>query len=427
LSKTPPKRNIVQRPDPTTLAALVGACLLCALPTTGPATANELESKIEAVQQDLDKSREKRAGLDRAARKAAAELQAFKRRGVALAKKMHRHSTNASAVEERLAELQHQEQLKSEKMIRRKAQLAATLAALQRIARMPAVTLVAIPQSTDKTIRSAILLRAAVPELQRDATALGNDLRTLTALRGRISGDKASLADSLQRLGTERKALAALTADKLTLLKSMQSAERTAAQKAAKLFARAGSLRELLDKLSTRPRAPAPEPALPALNLKPPPTTQTPAPRLTLKRPGPKRASIGPVTISRGGLPAPGKIVTTFGQKMPNGTFSKGISILTRAAAPVVAPVPGRIVFAGRFRGYGNLVILELSDRGHALISGMSRISAQIGDEVLVGEPLGEMTPSTSAAPKLYFELRKRGRPINPLSSDTARKSKVNG
>jgi septal ring factor EnvC (AmiA/AmiB activator) len=112
---------------------------------------------------------------------------------------------------------------------------------------------------------------------------------------------------------------------------------------------------------------------------------------------------------------------------MPNGTFSKGISIVTRAAAPVVAPVPGRVVFAGRFRGYGNLVILELSDRGHALISGMSKISAQIGDEVLVGEPLGEMNPSTSAAPKLYFELRKRGRPINPLSSDTARKSKVNG
>jgi len=414
----------VRRPDPTYLSAFVGACLLAGLSATEPATANELKSKLEAVEQDLDKTRAKRADLDRAARKAASELQAIKRRGVALARKLHRHSADATALEQRLLDLEHQEQIKSEKMIQRKTQLASTLAALQRIARMPAVTLVAIPQSPDKTIRSAILLRAAVPELQRDATALGDDLRTLTALRNRIDADKASLADSLQRLGSERKALAALTADKLTLLNSMKSAEKTAAQKSARLSARAGSLRELLEKLSSRPRKPLQETVLPPVDLKPPAPAQTATPRLTLKRPAPR---IDPVTISRGGLPAPGRIVTAFGQKMPNGTFSKGISIITRAAAPVVAPVPGRVVFAGRFRGYGNLVILELSDRGHALISGMSRISAQIGDEVLVGEPLGEMTPSTSAAPKLYFELRKRGRPINPLSSDTARKSKVNG
>jgi len=417
----------VQRPDPTYLAAFVASWLFAGLPATESATANELKSKLEEVEQDLEKARAKRADLDRAARKAASELQSIKRRGVALARKMHRHSADATALEQRLLDLEHQEQIKSEKMIQRKSQLASTLAALQRIARMPAVTLVAIPQSPDKTIRSAILLRAAVPELQRDATALGDDLRTLTALRNRIDADKASLAGSLQRLGTERKALAALTADKLTLLKSMKSAEKTAAQKSVRLSARAGSLRELLEKLSSRPRSPLQETVLPPVDLKPAPPAQTAAPQRSLKRPEPKQVAIGPVTVSRGGLPAPGRIVTAFGQKMPNGTFSKGISIVTRAAAPVVAPVPGRVVFAGRFRGYGNLVILELSDRGHALISGMSKISAQIGDEVLVGEPLGEMNPSTSAAPKLYFELRKRGRPINPLSSDTARKSKVNG
>ena len=358
----------------------MGLSLLLSPVAATPAAANEIETKLEAVQQDLDKTREKRANLDRAARKAEAELQATKRRGVALARTMHRHSRDASTLEDRLVELEHQEKLKSEKMVRRKAQLGTTLAALQRMARMPAITLVAIPQSTDRTIRSAILLRAAVPALQRDAAALKDDLRTLTALRDRIGADKAALAGSLKRLDRERQALAALTADKLTLLKSMQTAERTAA-------------------------------------------ARTPE----LNRPAQRSASLGPVTISRRPLPVPGRIVTAFGQKMPNGTLSRGISIATRPAAAVVAPVSGRVVFAGRFRGYGNLVILELRDRGHALISGMSGINAQIGDEVLVGEPLGEMTPSTSTAPKLYFELRKRGRPINPLSSDATRRSKVNG
>ena len=393
---------------------VLGICLATTPAALVPAGANEIESRLEAVQQDLDKSREKRASLDKAARKAAAELQEIKQQGVILARKMHLHSADADRIEGQLVALEEQERAKSAKMQQRKTQLAATLAALQRIARMPTATLVAIPQSTDKTIRTAILLRAAVPELQRDAMSLGDDLRALGALRDRISTDKIALTDSLARLEAERKSLAALTADKLELLKNMESAERATAQKAARLSARAGSLRELLATLSDGQRRPSlqmPEPD---------PATEVPAPAR-------KTAALPPVTFSRGVLPAPGRIVTTFGAKMPNGTLSKGVFVITRPAAAVVAPMPGRVVFAGQFRGYGNLVILESRDKGHALISGMSRIDAQVGDNVLAGEPLGEMTPSTSTTPKLYFELRSGGRPINPMPSDTARRNKVSG
>ncbi len=402
------------RPECIGAYFVLAACLVATPVAIGPAAANEIQQRLEAVEQDLDKNREKRAEIDNAARKAAADLQAIKEQGVNLARKMHRHSADADRIEIQLAELEKQESAKSEKMQQRKTQLAATLAALQRIARMPTATLVAIPQSTDETIRTAILLRAAVPELQRDAMSLGDDIRALTSLRDRISADKTALTGSLERLDAERKSLAALTADKIALLKNMESAERAEAQKAARLSARAGSLRELLENLSDSQERPALQmPGAAPASVSPPPAGQT--------------ASIPPVTFPRGVLPAPGRVVTTFGEKMPNGTLSKGVFVVTRPAAAVVAPVPGRVVFAGQFRGYGNLVILELHDKGHALISGMSRIDAQIGDDVLVGEPLGEMTPSTSTPPKLYFELRKRGRPINPMPSDTARRNKVSG
>jgi septal ring factor EnvC (AmiA/AmiB activator) len=404
----------VFQPDRIGALFVLGICLAATPAVLGPAVANELENKLEAIQQDIDKSRERRAGLDRTAKKAAAELQSIKRRGVNLARKMHRHSADADRIEAQLVALEKQERTKSEKMQQRKAQLAATLAALQRIARMPTATPVAIPQSTDKTIRTAILLRAAVPELQRDAMSLGDDLRALTSLRDRIGAEKSALSDSLARLKAERKALAALTADKMGLLKTTRSAGHAAAQKAARLSARAGSLRELLKRLSVRHR----RPALLGPDFEPSPAAVPPQQKKTVR---------APVTISRGALPAPGRVVTSFGQKMPNGTLSKGVFVVTRPAAAVVAPVPGRIVFAGEFRGYANLVILELRDRGHALISGMSRIDAQVGDEVLVGEPLGEMTPSTSTTPKLYFELRRRGQPINPMPSDAARRNKVSG
>jgi septal ring factor EnvC (AmiA/AmiB activator) len=404
----------VFQPERIRALLVLGICLAATPAIIAPASANDIENRLEAVQQDLDKSREKRANLDKAARKAAAELRAVKRQGVNLARKMHRHSADADRIEAQLNSLEERERTKTEKMQQRKAQLSVTLAALQRLARMPTATLVAVPQSTDKTIRTAILLRAAVPELQRDAMSLGDDLRALTSLRDQISADKVALTDSLARLKAERKSLAALTSDKFKLLKNMKSAERAAAQKAARLSARAGNLRELLEKLSIRQNRPA---------LRAPGS----APVALIPVPARKPAVTPPVTISRGVLPAPGRIVTTFGAKMPNGTLSKGVFVVTRPAAAVVAPTPGRVVFAGQFRGYGNLVILELRDKGHALISGMSRIDAQVGDDVLVGEPLGEMTPSTGTAPKLYFELRRRGRPINPMPSDTARRNKVSG
>ena len=402
------------QPERIPALLVLGICLAATPAIIAPASANDIENRLEAVQQDLDKSREKRANLDKAARKAAAELRAVKRRGVNLAQKMHRHSADADRIEAQLNSLEERERTKTEKMQQRKTQLSVTLAALQRLARMPTATLVAVPQSTDKTIRTAILLRAAVPELQRDAMSLGDDLRALTSLRDQISADKVALTDSLARLKAERKSLAALTSDKFKLLKNMKSAERAAAQKAARLSARAGNLRELLEKLSIRQNRPA---------LRAPGS----APVALIPVPARKPAVTPPVTISQGVLPAPGRVVTTFGAKMPNGTLSKGVFVVTRPSAAVVAPIPGRVVFAGQFRGYGNLVILELRDKGHALISGMSRIDAQVGDDVLVGEPLGEMTPSTGTAPKLYFELRRRGRPINPMPSDTARRNKVSG
>ncbi len=402
------------QPERIRALLVLGICLAATPAIIAPASANDIENRLEAVQQDLDKSRERRANLDKAARKAAAELRAVKRQGVNLARKMHRHSADADRIEAQLNSLEERERSKTEKMQQRKTQLSVTLAALQRLARMPTATLVAVPQSTDKTIRTAILLRAAVPELQRDAMSLGDDLRALTSLRDQISADKVALTDSLARLKAERKSLAALTSDKFKLLKNMKSAERAAAQKAARLSARAGNLRELLEKLSIRQNRPA---------LRAPGS----APVALIPVPARKPAVTPPVTISRGVLPAPGRVVTTFGAKMPNGTLSKGVFVVTRPSAAVVAPTPGRVVFAGQFRGYGNLVILELRDKGHALISGMSRIDAQVGDDVLVGEPLGEMTPSTGTAPKLYFELRRRGRPINPMPSDTARRNKVSG
>ena len=133
---------------------------------------------------------------------------------------------------------------------------------------------------------------------------------------------------------------------------------------------------------------------------------------------------------SRGKLPLParGRIVGRFGAiGGAAGQPSKGIRLQTAPETPVVAPFDGRVVFAGEFRDYGLLLIISLGEEYHLLLSGMSRVYGIVGQHVLAGGPLGEMGPIDGAAPTLYVELRRGGKPINPLPWMAAAKGKVSG
>ena len=125
-------------------------------------------------------------------------------------------------------------------------------------------------------------------------------------------------------------------------------------------------------------------------------------------------------------FPARGKIVVRFGQSDEQQALSKGISIETRPGAQVVAPYSGQIVFAGPFRGYGLLLIIEHGEGYHTLLAGMSRIDGTVGQRLATGEPVGVMG-QTEAKPLLYVEFRHNGQPVNPLPWLTARKAKVSG
>jgi septal ring factor EnvC (AmiA/AmiB activator) len=443
-------------------SALLAAAWLAAAAACAPsahAQAN-LKTRLDAVERDIDRARSERESLSKTADEIEKELRDIKLRGVALARELHRRDEEVSRLEDQITALESDERAKTEELSRRRSQLAATLGALQRIARLPATTLLAMPRPPDETIRSAILLRSAVPELQREAAALGRDISALADLRERIGEDRRSLDGALAGLEEERKKLASATAQKMALLQSTHSAAQTAEKDAARLSARAANMRDLLDRLDRERKTAAlrggdfePKPDAPASAAAPapPPADPRPEPRKDARpetrpdtRPDTRTAAVAPqdrtaaparpafpkgtvLPVPAGALPAPGRIVMGYGETMPNGITSKGVSIATRPSAPVVAPQPGRVVFAGHFRGYGNLVIIELRDHIHILISGMEKIHASVGDEVLAGEPVGEMTPSTKEAPRLYFEVRRRGQPVNPMPPGAAHRNKVSG
>lgn len=125
-------------------------------------------------------------------------------------------------------------------------------------------------------------------------------------------------------------------------------------------------------------------------------------------------------------FPARGTVVGRFGQSDGVGQVSRGITLATRAGAQVIAPFDGKVVFAGPFRGYGLLLIIDHGEGYHTLLAGMARIDGSAGQTLVAGEPVGIMAQS-EGTPHLYVELRQKGQPVNPLPWLTARKTRVNG
>jgi septal ring factor EnvC (AmiA/AmiB activator) len=122
-------------------------------------------------------------------------------------------------------------------------------------------------------------------------------------------------------------------------------------------------------------------------------------------------------------MPVNGVKIREFGGSDGVGGVQKGISLASRAGSQVTTPCDGWVVYAGPFRSYGQLLILNAGGGYHVLIAGMERISVSIGQFVLTGEPVATMGSTSQIAsvlaanatrPVLYIEFRKDGTPIDP-------------
>ena len=124
--------------------------------------------------------------------------------------------------------------------------------------------------------------------------------------------------------------------------------------------------------------------------------------------------------------PARGVVVKRFGQATGSGSSAKGATFKTRRRAQVVAPFDGTVVFSGPFKGYGQILIIQHGDAYHTLLAGMRRVDATLGQRLLAGEPVGVMGVQ-EADMRLYVEVRRKGKPVNPLPWFTAARYKVRG
>ncbi|MEJ8476503.1 murein hydrolase activator EnvC family protein [Roseibium algae] len=302
--------------------------------------------------------------------------------------------------------------------------LSEVLAALQRIGRRPPPALAVRPSDALAAVRSAILLNAVMPELRVETEALASDLAELSRLKSTIATEKTSLRGDTMRLAEEKSRL------ELLLSVKRQERDKTAGQlaqekqRAEELAGKAVSLKDLISDLETEI-----ESARTAAAKSREAERQARLGGQRQEDPFADPGRLAPALAfenTKGRLPKPvaGQMLRDFGQKDEFGSLTQGQSITTRAGSPVTSPADGWIVYAGPFRSFGQLLILNTGGGYHVLLAGMDRIDAELGQFVLAGEPVGVMgttkwaSASTiglgSSQPILYVEFRKDGSAVDP-------------
>jgi septal ring factor EnvC (AmiA/AmiB activator) len=253
--------------------------------------------------------------------------------------------------------------------------------------------------------------------MRHEVEALANDLSELLAVRKKIDEERDRLKTEVSSLDGERTRMTVLIEERQKQLAEREKALDAERSRAASLARDVDNLKDLIGKLeqgldpATREaREAARSDSRPALSAFRDPGRLTPAVAFASLR--------GQVPI-----PVNGVKLKQFGASDGNGSAEKGISIATRAGAQVTAPADGWVVYAGPFRTYGQLLILNVGGGYHVLLAGMERISVDLGQFVLTGEPVAVMGNGShiaailatgSSQPVLYVEFRKDGIPVDP-------------
>ncbi|MAH85533.1 MAG: hypothetical protein CBB68_15015 [Rhodospirillaceae bacterium TMED8] len=390
------------------------------------------EDKLIDVRSKTKALREKTATLE-------LDILQIREKLIAAARLAQYHEQRIEDLESRLTELTIQKAKIRGLLKKRRNQLGRVLAALQRMARNPPEALIAQPVAPADMVRSAILLRAILPELAGEARAFGQDLADLGTARREAKLRRLELDSELGKLEGQRSVLKSLLSRKSSLRRRTVRQTSRFGERAAELIKRAKTLKDLITRLNQV----RDQKKTSASGIFLPPSEPASTGKLSrslwpLLDPMSRDPRGKLFDAGKGTLPFPvvGRVVARYGQNIASGRVHKGLTIEATSGAQVIAPFEGKAVFSGSFRGYGRLLIIEHAGGYHSLLAGMARIDANVGQWLLAGEPVGVMGNVREVKfkrkprlqrPTLYVEFRRQGQPVDPLAWLAVRDPKVKG
>lgn len=366
--------------------------LLClSLPAHAASERTKSERELKQIERAQREKEQQSKQLAVTSAKIQAEVEGLKEKLVAVSQRLAEHEDRRDALQAELFNTEQDQKKLATAHQKSQRSLSQIVGALLRLSQMPPGAMVFSSQPPDETIATSIAVRAMTAELNHRVEDEKQKLAELNVVESRLRSQQAAVAAAEIKIAADRRELS-------QLLKQRESArlktetDRVATEEAARaLAARASDLRELIQQLRVREAAQRVQ-------------RRTPKPRVSA-------SVLGAAGSAR--LPVYGTVLHAYGQQDSAGNRARGITVSTQSGATVSAPRAGQVAFAGPFRSYGQVVIIEVAEGAHILLTGLGKIDVAEGENVKAGEPVGRMPDDEG---RLYLETRKDGEPVDPAT-----------
>ncbi|MHA6332433.1 murein hydrolase activator EnvC family protein [Qipengyuania sp. CAU 1752] len=386
--------------------ASIGTFAQSADPSTDPAA---ILAAIETARSEAAEAAKRGRKLEQRARIATEAAEKTAGEAAALAARIQQSESRIAAAEGRIALVERQRQDLQRRLAERREPLVRLTAALQRFARRPLGLSILRPGSLRETVYLRAMLETTLPQVRQRTAALRGEIDKGRALEAEAKAALVGLRQEQGTLDERRQRLAALETRQRIESRDRSGAAARETDRALALAEEARDLGMLVEKLD---QAGSLRDELAAL---PGPVVRPSAPRAArvVTAPSPSASAtagaLAPIDLQ---LPVVGRTVVGFGSPSEGGVMSDGITLAPRPGAQVIAPAAGRVAFAGPYRGYGRIVIIEHGGGWTSLVTGLARVDVTVGEELVAGSPLGVAGPGR---PEVSLELRRSGTPVNPL------------
>ncbi len=357
------------------------------------------QQRLSATTQQLTQSQTRTNNLRAQEAAIDAELQGLRSKLVAAATAADRSEKDLSDLESSLADLEGTAARRGVLLAAQRQQLSETIALLQRLALTPPAAQLFNPTPPIDRLRTDLQLKALLPEIEKRSSELAATVADLRLLQQRLESKRRSVLAEQRKLSAQQTELNKLMDERSQRLASTRTLHSREQERATRLANQAQNLRELLERME-REQQQEREVTAPA----PPVATARALPAGAARR-----------------LPVSAAAVLRFGERDEFGNIAKGITLRPRAGAIATAVADGRVAFAGPFRGYGRVLIVEHTGGYHTVLAGLGRVTVEVGQRVTAGEPLGAVSAQQDPPPELYFEVRHEGAPVDPLGNTAVR------
>ncbi len=352
----------------------------------------------ERLQEELAVQKKEEAALKQNLKTAQTRLEKERAALVRVGENIQQTEKKLISLERRIVILTQDEKNAQKELEAKYGDVSNMVLALTRMRRTPSEALLARPQAPLQTAQSALLLEGTLPAVSKQADDLSADLERLSAIREELESDQKKARLAKDKLKEEKTAMSAMVAERRQHYKATEKDYQRTRARVKRLAQEAKNLQELMARLAEEEE-------------------QKRKARTAGFQAGKRDVrQLPPPGKTR--LPVSGMLQVAYGQRDEIGARSQGIRILARSEALVTAPMGGAILFAGAFKNYRNMVIIEHQQGYHSLIAGLDDVQVDVGEKVRAGEPLGQLPSSSSLGgqPTLYYELRYKGESVDPAN-----------